>query len=71
MEVPSKVLIHNDLLGIKGNPGTLIRIAEEGFYEVNMAFGGRIHRVLLPIQGTVLINPEPESANTAGDEIER
>ena len=60
MELPTEVLIHNAPLGMKGAPGKLIAISEHGFYEVNCAFGDKIHRVLLPIGATVLIAREPE-----------
>lgn len=71
MELPAEVLIHSEILGMKGGKGTLIRISDEGYYEVNLSFGERQHRVLLPVEGTVLINREPESTIQAGEEIER
>lgn len=72
MELPAEVLIHNELLGMKGGRGTLLQVAPEGFYEVNCAFGERVHRTLFPIQGTVLIAREPQPAVAASDlEIER
>ena len=61
MEIPAEVLIHNELLGLKGGQGTLLRVAEEGYYEVNLRFGGNTHRVLLPVIGTVLIAQRAES----------
>jgi hypothetical protein len=60
MEVPRQVLIHNETLGLKGSPGMLVRIAGEGYYEVNLRFGSNLHRVLLPVFATVLIAAEPE-----------
>jgi hypothetical protein len=71
VEIPSEVLVHCEALGVKGSRATLVRLGPEGYYEVNMAFGERLHRVLLPIQGTVLISREPETSVAAGDEIER
>lgn len=71
MEIPNEVLIHNELLGLKGARGTLIRIAPEGYYEVNLRFGGNVHRVLLPIVGTVVISAEPEPNVGEQVEIER
>ena len=68
MEIPNEVLIHNELLGLKGARGTLIRIAPEGYYEVNLRFGSNIHRVLLPIEESVVIAAEPEPS--AGDQVE-
>jgi len=61
MELPATVLIHNQLLGLKGGRGTLLRIASDGYYELNLAFGQQWHRVLLPIKDTVIIHQEPET----------
>jgi len=72
MEIPAEVLIHNELLGLKGARGTVIRIAPEGYYEVNLRFGNNTHRVLLPIVSTIVINAEPEAmAGDAAAEVER
>jgi len=71
MEIPNEVLIHNELLGLKGARGTLIRIAPEGYYEVNLRFGGNVHRVLLPIVTSVVIAAEPEPNVGEQVEIER
>ena len=70
MELPSDVLIHNEILGVKGGRGTLIQIAE-GYYEVNCQFGERLHRTLFPIQATVLIAQNPEEVTRFDSEIER
>lgn len=72
MELPEEVLIHNATLGLKGGRGVLLRIAREGFYEVNLTFGGKKHRTLLPIAGTVVISREPEPEDIDAEfEIER
>lgn len=71
MELPTDVLIHNELLGIKGGKGTLLQVSSDGFYEVNCAFGERLHRTLFPIQGTVLIQRQPEELTSVDQEIER
>jgi len=55
MELPTDVLIHNELLGMKGARGRLLQLGREGYYEVNCQFGDRIHRVLLPVNSTVVI----------------
>ncbi len=60
MELPAKVLIHNELLGIKGSRGTLLAISDIGYFEVRLKFGDKRHRVLLPIGETVVILQEPE-----------
>lgn len=71
METPQEILIHNELLGLKGGKGVLIRVADEGYYEVNVAFGSNVHRVLLPIETSVIIAREPEPAFEPDFEIER
>lgn len=71
MELPAEVLIHNELLGIKGGRGTLLRVALEGYYEVNCRFGERLHRTYFPIANTVLIAQNPEVATGMEGEIER
>lgn len=70
MELPKEVLIHNTVMSLKGSPGTLLSISEHGFYEVNLKFGGNVHRVLLPIDGTVLISKGAEPPPEDGLEIE-
>ena len=71
MELPTAILIHNALLGVKGARGTLLAISPQGYYEVNMKFGERMHRVLLPIETTVLISQDAEETGEAALEIER
>jgi hypothetical protein len=72
MELPAEVLIHNEILGVKGGKGSLMAISPDGYYEINCVFGERLHRTLFPIQGTVLIAREPEEVAPRGDmEIER
>jgi hypothetical protein len=71
MELQTEVLIHNETLGVKGGKGVLLQISPDGYYEVNCVFGERVHRTLLPIQGTVLISREPEDTTRADMEIER
>lgn len=71
MELHTEVLIHNEILGVKGGRGVLIQISPDGYYEVNCAFGERVHRTLFPVQGTVLISREPEESVGTDMEIER
>jgi len=72
MEVPAEVLIHNETVGMKGSRGTLLQIHPHGYYEANVKFGERLHRVLLPIGRTVVIAQDPEEAvSTEEVEIER
>ncbi len=71
MDLPTEIQIHNELLGIKGGKGTLVAVSPHGFYEAKCAFGAKTHRVLFPIQSTVVIFSEPESEFEPGAEIER
>lgn len=71
MELHTEVLIHNETMGMKGGRGVLVQINSDGYYEVNCVFGERVHRTLLPIQGTVLISREPEDTTRQDLEIER
>ena len=71
MELPAEVLVHNEILGVKGSKGRLLTIAREGYYELNLAFGDRTHRVLLPIERTVIIASQAEAEFGVGEEIER
>lgn len=71
MEIPNEVLIHNEMLGIKGSRGTLLDISPHGYYEVNLKFGENVHRVLLPIQASVVIQAEAEATPGLAIEVER
>jgi len=70
MELPLPVLIHNELLGLKGAAGSLIQIYPEGFYLVSTTFGSKIHKLHLPIAQTVLIVEEPEEEAIVGVPVE-
>lgn len=71
MEIPSKVSIFSRSLELKGKPGTLIAINENGFYEIVMDFQGRNHVVLFPITETALIFNEAQPTAAADFEVER
>ena len=71
MELPTSVLVHNDLIGVKGSPGVLLNISDLGYYEVNLTFGSNVHRVLLPVSSTVVIGREPEKGGDESLDIER
>ena len=71
MDLPADVQLHNELASLKGNAATLVAVSPHGFYEVKLKFGDNIHRVLLPIQETVVIFREPEPQFEPGVEIER
>lgn len=71
MDLPADVQIHNELVGLKSGKGSLVAVRDQGFYEVNLTFGQKTHRVLLPIQNTVIIFRHPEAEFDASVEIER
>jgi hypothetical protein len=71
MEIPADVLVHNETLNLKGVTARLLRV-HEGYYEMNVQFGGNVHRVLLPVARTVVIQKDPEPASGADElEVER
>ena len=72
MEPPVEILIHNELLGVKGHEGTLQGVNPSGYYEVTTFFGDRPHRILLPIAATVLVTRDPEEDwESALEDVER
>ena len=71
METPAAVQIHNDQLGLKGAKGVLLFVSAAGYYEMNLSFGDRQHRVLLPIAHTVVISQDPEEVGPPTVEVER
>jgi hypothetical protein len=71
MEIPSKVSIFNRTLEIKGKPGTLVAINQDGFFEVILEVQQRNHTVLFPIAETVLIFNEAVPTIATDFEIER
>jgi hypothetical protein len=71
MELPAQVLIHNQVLGMKGSKGILLQISESGYYLCNCNFGEKTHRILLPIDNTVLIVQAPEESFEEVLEVER
>ena len=58
----SSELLANLLGGAKAANGRLVRIAEEGYYEVTLSLQGGSYTTLLPIASTVIIATQPESA---------
>jgi hypothetical protein len=71
MEIPAKVSIFNRTLEIKGKPGMLVALSEDGYYEVVLEVQQRNHTVLFPIAETVLIFNEALPSIAADFEIER
>jgi len=70
MELPAAVIIHNELLGMKGKEGRLVALHATGYYELIINFGESDHRVLMPIEATVLIAAEAEHEWESGVELE-
>lgn len=71
MEIPAKVSVFNRTLEVKGKPGMLIAVSEEGYYEVVLEVQQRNHTVLFPIAETVVIFNEAVPTISADFEIER
>jgi hypothetical protein len=59
------IKVYNETLGAKGVKGRLVRIADDGFYEVTLEIGGRNYTSLLPISSTVILAAEPEEEHAA------
>ena len=70
IEREGAIKIYSEVLGAKGAKGRLVRVAEEGFYEVLVDIGGKSYTGLLPIGTTVILAAEPEE-EIATLEVER
>ncbi|HEX6739746.1 MAG TPA: hypothetical protein VF310_15805 [Vicinamibacteria bacterium] len=70
IEREGAIKIYSEILGAKGAKGRLVRVAEEGFYEVTLESSGRDYTCLLPIGSTVILAAEPEE-QVAAMEVER
>lgn len=70
IEREAAIKIYNETLGAKGAKGRLVRVANEGFYEVLLESGGRMFTTLLPLQGTVILAADPEE-EVATIDVER
>jgi len=46
----------------KGIKGRLVRIADDGYYEVTLTLQSGSHTAMLPIASTAIIATQPESA---------
>jgi hypothetical protein len=71
MELPSKVLVYSQILGLSGTSGTLIDIRPEGCFELRLTSQGKLHSVLLPVAQTGLVFAEPEPEVVPVENIER
>jgi len=70
IEREAAIKIYNETLGAKGAKGRLVRVADEGFFEVLIESGGRNYTALLPISSTVILAAEAEP-EVATIEVER
>ena len=70
IEPEAAIKIYNEALGAKGAKGRLVRVADEGFYEVTLESGGKNYTTLLPIAETVILAADPEE-EVASLEVER
>ncbi len=66
----SSELLANLLGGVKAANGRLVRVSDDGYYEVILALQGGSYTTLLPIASTVIIATQPEST-VAAIEVER
>lgn len=75
IEREATVKISSELLGslfgvTKVASGRLVRISDEGYYEVTLTLQNGSYTALLPISSTVIIATQPESS-VAVIEVER
>ncbi len=70
MELPAEVLIHNELLSMRGKEGRLLAIHADGYYELTVQFGESGHRMMMPIATTVLILSRAEEEWESSVEVE-
>jgi len=71
METPAEVMVHCELMALKGARGRLLGVSPHGYYEVNLKFGDKQHRTLLPVARTVIIAAEPEENPGLVTDVER
>jgi hypothetical protein len=71
MELPGKVLVYSQILGLSGTQGVLVAIRPEGFFELRLPSQGKIHVVLLPVDQTGIVFAEPEPEIGPDIEVER
>ena len=55
MDLETPVWVYNDRLGAKPAKGRLIRVSEQGFYEVALEIEQGVFQAYLPIGTTVLL----------------
>jgi hypothetical protein len=70
IEKEAQVRVYNEVLGVKGGRGKLVRVAPEGLYEVTLESQGKYYTTYLPIATTVILAADAEEAVPAL-EVER
>jgi hypothetical protein len=64
IENEAAIFIANDamaeIIKAKSAKGKLVRVAEEGYYEVRLTLNGKQHTAYLPIHTTVVVSALPE-----------
>jgi hypothetical protein len=50
----------SEIIKAKSAKGKLVRIADEGFYEVRLTLNGKNHTAFLPIPSTVMVAAQPD-----------
>ncbi len=64
IENEAAIFIANDamaeIIKAKSAKGKLVRVAEEGYYEVRLTLNGKQHTAYLPITTTVVVSAVPE-----------
>ncbi len=72
MELPAKVNVYCQILGLSGNQGTLVSIRPDGCYEVRLpSQQGNLHTMYLPVAQTCIIFADPEVEVPVVANIER
>jgi len=72
MELPAKVNVYCQILGLSGNQGTLVAMRADGCYEVRLpSQQGNLHTMYLPIAQTCIIFADPEVDVPTVPNIER
>ena len=64
IENEAAIFIANDamaeIIKAKSAKGKLVRISDDGYYEVRLALNGKNHTAFLPISTTVIVAAVPE-----------
>ena len=71
MELPARVMVYNQLLGLSGTQGLLVALRPDGCYELQLPSQGKVHTVLLPVAHTALVYAEPEPEAAPETDVER